>query len=156
MNMFDEARALCGMISMCGATQKEIAKKMGVSQSYVANKIRLLSFTPDIQGLICERELSERHARALLRLKNESAIIYAIEKITAMDLTVAATEALVDGMVIDEMPKSLAVGGYFEKLNNFENIINSSVKNLQSYGIKVKKSIDFSGNKRYITLCIEE
>ena len=50
MNMFDEARVIDGMIRMCKMTQGEVAKKLGVSQSYVGNKIRLLGFQKRRKG----------------------------------------------------------------------------------------------------------
>ena len=56
MNMFDEARSVRGMIEMCGITQSQMAKKLGVSQSYVANKLRLLSLTPDEADVIAKVE----------------------------------------------------------------------------------------------------
>ncbi len=154
--MFEEAHALCGMISMCSATQSEVAKKIGVSQSYVANKIRLLTFSDKIQKLITEKGLSERHARTLLRLKNDEEITEAIEKIRIMDLTVAETESLVDGMLLKSMPRNILNSGVHERISFFEDIIDESVKNLRGCGVKVRTSRDFYGNKRLITLCIEE
>ncbi len=157
MNMFEEARALRGMISMCKLTQNEIAKRMGVSQSYIANKIRLLGFSDYIQMLILDAELSERHARALLKLKGgDDKIKLAIDKIKTMHLNVAASEAMIDNMLLDEMPKTIADYAMRERIRRFEEIIEESVKNLESYGFKVKQSIDSYRNKKYITVCIEE
>ena len=68
MNMFEEARTISGMIQMLGMTQSEVAKKLGTSQSYVGNKVRLLNLSEGIQKKILDLGLSERHARALLRL----------------------------------------------------------------------------------------
>ena len=45
MNMFEEARAVYGILRISGTTQEEAAKKLGVSQSYIANKLRLLKFS---------------------------------------------------------------------------------------------------------------
>ena len=61
MNMFEEARALYGTIKMCGVTQEEIAKKLSVSQSYVANKLRLLKFSARMQ----EKSLNTAFASGL-------------------------------------------------------------------------------------------
>ncbi len=154
--MFEEARALNGMISLCSLTQSEIAKQMGVSQSYVANKLRLLNFSEYIQLLIIDAGLTERHARLLLRLKEESKIHAAIDKIKTMKLSVAASEAMIDNMLIDEMPKRLIGFSAHEGISRFEDIISESIKNLASIGIRVSKRIDYSGNKRYIMLSIEE
>lgn len=155
MNMFEEARALRGMISMCSLTQNEIAKKMGVSQSYVANKIRLLNFSDDVQKLIVDAHLSERHARLLLKLKNEEKIKLAIEKIKTMNLSVAASDAMIDNMMLEDMPKNLSDFAPTDRIERFEEIISESIKNLLSCGIKVKQKTDYWGRKKYITVCIE-
>ena len=70
MNMFDEARALSGTIKMRGISQSEMAKMLGVSQSYIANKLRLLTLDDGLKAKICESNLTERHARAILRLRD--------------------------------------------------------------------------------------
>ena len=54
--MFEEARAMSGTLKLCNITQKELAERMGVSQSYVANKLRLLSFSPYLEKLITKYE----------------------------------------------------------------------------------------------------
>lgn len=156
MNMFEEARALRGMISMCSLTQSQIAKQMGVSQSYVANKIRLLNFSDYAQMLILKAALTERHARVLLKIKDEERLRTAIEKIRTMHLSVAASEAMVDNMLLDDMPKTLGDFAARDRLCRFEEIISESVKNLVGYGYKVKQKTDYYGNKKYITVCIEE
>ncbi len=155
MNMFEEARALRGMISMCSLTQSEIAKKMGVSQSYVANKIRLLNFSDDAQKLILDANLSERHARILLKLKDDESIRLAVEKIKAMNLNVAASDVLIDSMLVDEMPKTLLDFAARDRVERFEEIISESIKNLLECGIKANKKTDYFGKKKYITVCIE-
>ena len=154
MDMFEEAKTIRSMIEMCGLTQGEIARKMGVSQSYVANKIRLLGFSERIREEILTGGLSERHARLLLKLGSEDEVLAAIEKIKAMHLSVAASEVLVDGMVIEAMPKAIYTSP--DKIAKFEEIISESVKNLRSHGIKVMRKTDISGRKKYITVCIEE
>ena len=156
MNMFEEARALKGMISMCSLTQSEIAKKMGVSQSYVANKIRLLNFSDYIQMLILDASLSERHARVLLKIKGEGLQKTAIEKIKAMRLNVAASEALIDNMVLDELSCNIKISPAARQVEKFEDVISEGVKTLLASGFKVAKSSDRIGKKRYITVTIED
>ena len=156
MNMFEEARALKGMISMCSLTQSEIAKKMGVSQSYVANKIRLLNFSDYIQMLILDASLSERHARVLLKIKGEGLQKTAIEKIKAMRLNVAASEALIDNMVLDELSCNIKISPAARQVEKFEDVISEGVKTLIASGFRVTKSSDRIGKKRYITVTIED
>ena len=155
MNMFEEARALRGMISMCALTQSEIAKRMGVSQSYVANKIRLLNFSEYIQMLILDASLTERHARVLLKIKNEKLQRTAIEKIKAMKLNVAASEVLIDNMVLDEKSSCMKSLSGIEQVQKFEDIISEGIKTLLASGFKITKSTDVFGRKKYITVCIE-
>ena len=154
MDMFEEAKTIRSMIEMCGLTQVEIAQKMGVSQSYVANKIRLLGFSERIREEIITGGLSERHARLLLKLDGEDEIFAAIEKIKAMHLLVAASEVLIDGMVMEAMPKAICTAP--DRIAKFEEMISESVNNLRSLGIKVKRKTDIYGGKKYITVCIEE
>ena len=98
MNMFEEARALWGTIKMCGVTQQEIAKKLNVSQSYIANKLRLLKFSARMQEKITECGLCERLARALLRIKDERVQESALMQMSERRMTVAEGEALVDSL----------------------------------------------------------
>ena len=156
MTMFEEATALRGMLDMRSLTQSEIAKKIGVSQSYVANKLRLLNFPEHIRKTILDAGLSERHARVLLKLKDEDRIKTAIEKIKAMNLSVAASEVLIDNIIFEELPKALDTGSVYDKINKFEEIIAESVKKLKNSGISVKSTVDFAKNKKYITICISE
>ena len=64
LNMFDEASAISALIDLYGLTQEEVAAKLSASQSYVANKLRLLRFDDFERQVIIERRLTERHARA--------------------------------------------------------------------------------------------
>ncbi len=156
MNMFEEARALRGMISMCSLTQSEIAKKMGVSQSYVANKIRLLNFSDEIQKLIIASNLSERHARMLLKIKDDESIKLAIEKIKSMNLTVAASEVVIDGLIYTNEAQEPRGNDAKESVIGFEEAMLGGIRFLKSRGVNAKSSVDIYGNKKYITITIEE
>ncbi|MBO7305074.1 MAG: hypothetical protein J6V09_07635 [Clostridia bacterium] len=156
MNMFDEAHALKTMIMMCGLTQGEIAKRMGVSQSYVANKLRLLNISDEVRKRIIESQISERHARALLKLRDAKSQCDVIDKIIKMRLTVRATEALIDDMLIEEKSTSLYDSLTRDKVRCFEEMLSAAVKGLLSYGIKVRQDTDEFCGKRFITLCIDD
>ena len=84
-----------GTIKMCGITQQEIAKRLGVSQSYIANKLRLLKLSPDERAEAEARGLNERHARALLGLKTADDMEKAAYQVMQQGLTVRQTEELV-------------------------------------------------------------
>lgn len=84
LNMFEQAEAFAHLAEKYSLTQEEIASKMSLSQSAVANKIRLLKLQAQERGLIMEAGLTERHARAFLRVTDgplrESCIQTVIEK----------------------------------------------------------------------------
>ena len=155
-NMFDEARSISGMIKMRGFTQVEIADMLGVSQSYIGNKLRLLGLSEESQRLICEGGLSERHARLILKLRDEDARLYAIREVTRRRLTVLQTEALVDMMTDEAMPKIIPELDKSKRLLTFEESIDGSVNALRSLGVNITKRRRYDSGHTYITLCIKD
>ncbi len=155
MNMFEEAQALHTMMKMCRITQRELAARLGTSQSYVANKLRLLSLPDSVRALILERGLCERHARAILRLKSEEQLCEAVMKISAMRLTAQEAEALAEEMDIKERIKKIRPHTERESIELFMEILNSSLLQLKSCGVRVEKYTDIGERRSYITLCIE-
>lgn len=102
LNFFEEAIAYNSILDSFSITQSELANRIGKSQSSVANKVRLLKFTPKIREAITSSDLSERHARALLKISNEEIVLKLIEQIIQRNLNVSATEKLVD-RTLEEM-----------------------------------------------------
>lgn len=154
MNMFEEARALWGTIKMCGISQVELAKKLGVSQSFVANKLRLLKYSPYMQDIIIESGLTERHARAILRLPDESAQRLAIARVRADKLTVAECEEVVDSLLA-RLPQAPASEAQCEaKIETLKAVLDSTLLSLTSAGIRATKHTEEDGEKIYITLSI--
>ncbi len=156
MNMFDEATALSGTIKMRGISQSEMAKMLGVSQSYIANKLRLLTLEDSLKEKICEAKLTERHARAILRLKGNEARRQALGIIIERGLSVAESEALVD--LLHE-PMALRVeksSAKVQKTESFKKNLSESVKLLRSFGIDASLNQSYYGTKLYITVTIDE
>jgi len=99
LNMFEQAESFNLLITTFGLTQEEVANRVSLSQSAVANKIRLLKFAPKERELILSAGLTERHARALLRLSDTTTRQRFIELIIKDKLNVASTEALIDNYI---------------------------------------------------------
>ncbi|KRM24282.1 nucleoid occlusion protein [Latilactobacillus graminis] len=91
----EEAQAYKNLMKLNDFTQANLAEKMGKSQSFVANKLRLLKLSQPVQEAIMNHEISERHGRSLLRL-DEFKQQMLLHQILADQLTVKDTEALVD------------------------------------------------------------
>ncbi len=156
MNMFDKARSLKGTLEMCGITQGEMARRLGVSQSYIANKLRLLNYGESMQKKILDFGLSERHARALLRLRDEEAREAALEKICREKMNVAECEALVDLLHCGTAPTTVGRAERLKRIDAFQNTLRESLEVLSALGVEARKRTSYYGNKTYITISIEE
>ena len=98
LDPFDTALGIREVIRLWGCTQAEAARRLGLSQSALANKLRLLTLTADQQRLCTASHLSERHARAALRLP-ENRRTAALEKMARDGLSVREADKLVDAML---------------------------------------------------------
>ena len=89
-------------------SQEEAARRLGLSQSAVANKLRLLKLPPDILAALRDKGLTERHGRALLRLESPEKQRAALAQIVELGLNVAQTDAYIDSLLSpspEEKPK---------------------------------------------------
>ena len=96
LHYFEEAAAIAAYLRQTGATQEEAAAQLGRSPSAVANKLRLLRLSDDCRKVLVEGGLTERHARTLLRLEDESERLRAAQHMAANGLNVAQAEQYVD------------------------------------------------------------
>lgn len=99
LSLFEEAAAIASLIRLTGMTQEQCAKKLCVSQSYVANKMRLLRLTEEEQTLILENNLTERHSRALLRFDSAEERLDILHTIVGRHMNVAQAEEYVESML---------------------------------------------------------
>ncbi len=98
LDFFEEANGIAKLLSEFHLTQQEAADRLGKSQSAIANKLRLLRLDGELIYQIRQKELSERHARALLRLEEEKRA-KALKTIILKDLNVAQTENYIDSLL---------------------------------------------------------
>ena len=99
LDFIEEARGIGNLMRMFDLSQEEIARRLGKSQSAVANKLRLLRLPPDVQASLLSRRLTERHGRALLRLATAQEQRDALEYIIENGLNVAQTDAYMDKLL---------------------------------------------------------
>ena len=105
LDFWEEALALQKLIQTCSLSQEEAARRIGKSQSAVANKLRLLKLPPPVLELLREDGCTERHARALLALPTPALQLQAARKIVEEHLTVALTESYVSSLLSQAPPK---------------------------------------------------
>lgn len=99
LNFVEEAEAYQRLMDDHSLTQIEIAQKVGKQQSTISNKIRILSLPRDIQKVIMENKLTERHARALLRISDSSLREQILQRIVDHSLNVKQSEKLINDVL---------------------------------------------------------
>lgn len=138
LGMFEEARGVSRLIRRYGLTQQEAAVKLGKTQSTIANKLRLLRLTYEEQEWIENAGLSERHARALLKLGDEGARREALSKIISENLNVQQSENLIN-LMLNSSPKSNKKQGIskavIKDVRIFVNTINKAIDTMRLAGI---------------------
>lgn len=96
LNFFEEAEGYYSLIKDHGLTQEELASKLGKKQSTIANKLRILKLPDEVKKTVKENGLTERHARALLKLPDEKCQIKVLNEVVKRNLNVKATEDLIE------------------------------------------------------------
>lgn len=137
--MFEQANALVNLLREWHITQEEAAKRLGISQSYLANKLRLLKLSPEEQSEILEYKLTERHARALLRVDDGSLRQRLLRQVGERGLTVAQTEELVTAAIQPKPTRGKPKRTFVAKdIRLFINTIDHAVDAMKTAGIQAK------------------
>src|SRR5699024_7228871 len=92
LTVIEEAIAYEKLIKIHELTQEDLAQRLGKSQSTIANKMRLLKLPEEVQQAIMQKTITERHARALIVLKDEEKQLKVLELVKERDLNVKQTE----------------------------------------------------------------
>ena len=137
LDFWEEALALRRLVDEWGLSQEECAKRIGKSQSAVANKLRLLKLPQEVLELLRAHHCSERHARALLPLEDPELQRKAAGQVVKMGLTVAQTEAFVTKLLTDR-PKKKKTTFILKDVRLFLNTISRSMDLMRSAGVDAK------------------
>ncbi len=137
LNCFDEAAAIAKLIHYYGMTQEDAAIRLGKAQSTVANKIRLLRLTQEERTLILDNHLTERHARALLRLGSPEERLQILQKVIRYSLNVEKTEQAIDAHLgkLREQAIFRKRSVLLRDVRLFVNTIAKAVETMQAAGI---------------------
>lgn len=137
LNMFEEARGISRLIRKYDITQDEAAVKLGKKQSTVANKLRLLKLSLEEQDWITQAGLSERHARALLRIEDAELRRKTLSTIISDGLNAKESEELVSRLLHQNtLPDRHRDRKFIVKdLRIFVNTINKAVDTMRLSGI---------------------
>ena len=112
LDYIEEAEGLQKLMQQYHLSQEQAARRIGKSQSAVANKLRILRHPPSVLQALRENHLTERHARALLKLPDEAERLRVIGLIAQGEWTVAKTEQYIDSLLAPRTPQRRELGGF--------------------------------------------
>jgi ParB family chromosome partitioning protein len=144
LSYMEEAEGYNHLISEHGFTQEELAQKIGKSQSTIANKIRLLKLSPLVKKILSDNNLTERHARALLKLHDEQLQLKVLRLVCDRGLNVKRTEDLVERAIekFTRKAKGEVSGKKFTRaikdIRIFVNTIKQAIDMMKKSGLNVK------------------
>lgn len=139
LHMFEQANAIVNLLREWQITQEEAARRLGMSQSYLANKVRLLKLSSEEKSEIIKHKLSERHARALLRVDDIELRQKILQTVIARGLNVANTEELIAGSLKPKEPVRKGRRTFVAKdIRLFINTIDHAVDAMKTAGIQAQ------------------
>jgi len=164
LNYIEEAEGFYLLISRHNLTQDDLARKLGKNQSTIANKLRLLRLPNKVKKTLIENGLSERHARALLKILKErepaqveKLILEVIDRIVDSGLTVKKTEEYVDKVLNFQAKKMAAkrnVKTHIRDVRIFTNTIKQAVDIMQDSGVKATYDVEEKQDGCVITVLV--
>jgi len=134
LGYLEEAEGYRNLIKEHGLTQEELAQKIGKSQSTIANKIRILRLSPMVKKILTDNGLTERHARALLKIEDEQIQLKVLQKVCEKGLNVRKTEELVQ--------KALEKYCNQGKTEEYKGRVTKSIKDIRFFVNTIRQAID--------------
>ena len=142
------------LIGYWGVTQEEAAAKLGLAQSTLANKLRLLRLSAPVQELIRQNGLTERHGRALLKLPDEAAQLAAAKTICKKSMTVSQAEQYINTLLARQKMKKPTRLFICKDIRLFMNTIDKAVKTMTEAGLAVQSAREDQGEFIELTIRI--
>jgi ParB family chromosome partitioning protein len=149
LDFIEEARGIAYLMDNWTMSQDQAAKLLGKSQSAVANKLRLLKHSDPVLQAIREGNLTERHARALLKLPTEPEKLAVIATVVQMGMSVARTERYIEEKLAGRQERT-----FKPNLGAFLNNINQSLTRFQLSGISAVSQRTDTEDKIVLTITI--
>ena len=129
LDFVEEAQGIAKLMQLHGMCQEQVARLLGKSQSAIANKLRLLRHSQPVLEMLRKQNLTERHARALLKLNTEAEKLAAISVIARLGMSVARTESYIEGLLEQKS------GSGRVNVGSFLNSLHQTLQKIQLSGI---------------------
>lgn len=150
LSPIEEAKSYKKLLDRKYITQEQLASRLGTSQSTVANKIRLLSLDESVQEALLKEEISERHARSLLRLTDKHKQVELLNKTINERLPVRALDEEID-KVLGTYKKNSAVGAITTTSNldiNIDEVMNNSIDIGSTSDLEQRANYQFTSREK--------
>ena len=156
LHFLEESEALAQLLADGTLSREEAAALLGISPSALANKLRLRRLSPECAALVRSGGLSERHARALLRLEDPDAQTAAVRYVLARSLTVAETERYIDRLLAAAQTTPAAARRTYviKDVRLFLNSVDRGLKLIRSAGVDAKSCREDTDDTIVLTLRI--
>ena len=149
LDFLEEAWGISHLMSGYAMSQEQVARLLGKSQSAIANKLRILRHSPPVLEALRQAGLTERHARALLKLKEEGEKLSAICAIERQGMSVAQTEKYIDSLLSQKEDRVSR-----PNVGAFLNSLTQSLQRIQSSGIPAVSERRETEDKIVLTIII--
>ena len=136
LGFFEEASAIEKLIVDFNMSRDDVCRKLGKAAPTISNKLRLLKLPEDVRLKITQEGLTERHARALLRLPTRAQLDRALSIISDKRLNVAESEKLIDQMLSADKSSKKPTVKLFKDVRIFVNTLNHAVDTMRRAGIE--------------------
>ncbi|MBQ5323013.1 MAG: ParB/RepB/Spo0J family partition protein [Oscillospiraceae bacterium] len=135
LSPFEEAEAMAKLISAWNVSSEEAAKRLGIASSTLSNKLRILKLEPEVRRVLVENNLTERHARELLRIPEGKERLFAAKFIAEKELNVPETVRYIDRLLEQKKPKRKPPKFVVKDLRLFINTFEHAVEVMNSAGL---------------------
>lgn len=160
LHFLEEAEGYQHLIASFNFTQEELARRVGKNQSTIANKLRLLKLAPEVRRIVVGQSLTERHARALLKLEDTGLQLEILSGVREKGLNVRETEDLIETYISNisrekekpPAPKQTVVK-IIKDVRIFINTVNSVVSQMKKSGMDINVKQDVEGD--YVNINIQ-
>ncbi|HWR44042.1 nucleoid occlusion protein [Sporomusa sp.] len=160
LHFLEEAEGYQHLIASFNFTQEELARRVGKNQSTIANKLRLLKLASEVRQVVVGQNLTERHARALLKIEDTQVQMEVLGDVKEKGLNVRETEDLIEtytGNISREKEKQATpkqtVVKIIKDVRIFINTINSVISQMKKSGMDIKVKQDIEGD--YVNISIQ-
>ena len=153
LNFFEEAEAISQLITKYGMTQESAAIRLGLAQSTVANKLRILKLNAEERKIILDNNMSERHARALLKITDNDRRLAVLNKAAESGWTVDTLEKYIDKLLKDDEKRASyhKRAAMLKDVRLFFNSVNKAIDVMRMAGVNADaKRIDHEDYIEYI------